>query len=180
MNFRSKLAVSALVIAVAFCGFSATASATVWKKEGKNLASLAELTLGGIAAFYTPTGLIVCSASFGTMTTEGGSTAKIASMSYSTCEGEYDFKGCVIKVEARGLPWAVTVNTESTLAISNMKLRHIISGCAASTFEKTVATTTVALTSPYSINKMGWVGSAEKYGADGEFAVTPANVYGIG
>lgn len=112
----------------AFCVLSISASpaaAAVWKHNGANLNKFAEIGLSGLEAFGQQgfQGTIDCEVS-ATLTTTGGSTAKITKYTLFACAGTGDFSQCVpLATEAKGLPWTVDVNA-SDLTVTNMRIRR--------------------------------------------------------
>jgi hypothetical protein len=85
-----------------------------------------------------------------TMTTEGGSTAKITKFEVKKCEGTFGtFKTtkCELNVgEGKGLPWTVDVNT-TDLTVTNWRTKHTFKGaeCKEPELDKTIASMTVRL-----------------------------------
>ncbi|HST69538.1 MAG TPA: hypothetical protein VLI94_07760 [Solirubrobacterales bacterium] len=179
----------AIVFAVAACfalALPALASAAVWKHNGVNLAKFVSLSLPGGEVFETEisgekSGMS-CEVK-ATMTTEGGSTAKITAYEIKSCSGAFGkLSGCTVSVkEAKGLPWTVHVNA-SDLTITNMRVRRTFSaGCALAELDKTISPT-VTLNTPSKIAEMEFSGSTTNYKAFGSWKVegTNSGTYGIG
>jgi hypothetical protein len=180
----------AIVLAVAACfalALPALASAAVWKHKGVNLAKFVELGLPGGEVFETEISGVKSGMSCevkATLTTEGGSTAKITKYEIKSCSGAFGkFSGCTTSAkEAKGLPWTVHVNA-SDLTITNMRIRRTFSaGCALSELDKTITSTTVTLNTPSAISEMEFSGSTTNYKAFGSWKVEGLNAgtYGIG
>ena len=111
-----------------------------------------------------------------TMTTEGGSVAKITKWEIKTCKGFGTYAACsTVKKEALGLPWTVHVNAALNLTITNMRIKRTFSGCAAGELDKTITSSTVTLLSPSAITEMEWKGTNGTYASFGSFAVEAPN-----
>jgi hypothetical protein len=183
---KSKFVVLAglVVLLVMAVAGPATASASVWKKEGVTLKSFVELGLTGGEIFETGGANGMSCKVTAKMTTEGGSTAQITSFKTVECPtGFGTMKGCtLVSAEAKGLPWKVTVNT-STLTITGMHVKRTFnSGCAVTELEKTITTSTVTLNTPTAITEMSFNGEISGYKAFGSWTVegTNSGKYGIG
>jgi hypothetical protein len=177
------LAGMAAVLVMAVVG-PASASAAVWKKEGATLKSFVELGLTGGEIFETGGANGMSCKVTAKMTTEGGSTAQITSFKTVECPtGFGTMKGCTMTLsEAKGLPWAVTVNA-STLTISGMHVRRTFkSGCAVTETNSTIPSSTVTLNTPTAITEMSFSGEISGFKEFGSWTIegTNSGKYGIG
>jgi hypothetical protein len=187
MSNQKRLAIAAAVIACFALAFPVLASAAVWKHKGVNLAKFVELGLPGGEIFETEisgedSGMS-CEVK-ATMTTEGGSTAKITKYEIKSCSGSFGkMAGCTVSAkEAKGLPWTVDVNA-TDLTITNMRIRRTFNaGCAVAELDKTIGSVTVTLNTPSAITEMEFSGSIVGYKAFGSWKVEGLNsgTYGIG
>jgi hypothetical protein len=184
MKINKLMAVAGLVVLVMAMVGTASASASVWKKEGVTLKSFVELGLTGGEIFETegPNGMS-CKV-HATLTTEGGSVGQITSFKTVECPtGFGTMKGCTLaSSEAKGLPWNVTVNT-STLTITGMHVKRTFNaGCAVTELNKTITSSTVTLETPAKIVEMSYSGETTGYKAFGSWSVegTNSGKYGIG
>jgi hypothetical protein len=114
--------VASALAAVAVLALPASASAAVWQHKGEALKTKIELPLEGsevIEVSGSPKSVMLCNVT-ATMTTEGGSTAKITAYTIdkTSCFGlEGKLVGCeVTAASATGLPWSVGVNTSDLTA----------------------------------------------------------------
>lgn len=100
--------------ATAALALPASASAAVWQHEGKELKSKVELSLTG-GEFIEVSGAVLLCETTATMTTEGGSTAKITAydVKEATCVGlAGKLEGCeVTAATPKNLSWGVSVTT---------------------------------------------------------------------
>jgi hypothetical protein len=187
MNNHKRLAIAAAVIACFALAFPALASAAVWKHKGANLTKFVELGLPGGENFETEVegewSGMNCEVK-ATMTTEGGSEAKITKYEIKSCStGFGKMASCeVVTKEAKALPWKVHVNA-SDLTITNMRIkRTFAAGCPVTELDKTLTSVTVTLETPSAISEMEFSGAITGYKAFGSWAVEGANAgtYGIG
>jgi hypothetical protein len=187
MNNKKRLAIVAAVCACFVLALPALASAAVWKHNGVNLAKFVELSLPGGENFETEVSGVWSGMNCevkATMTTEGGSTAKITKYEIKSCSKAFGkMSACtVVAKEAKGLPWTVHVNA-SDLTITNMRVRRTFSaGCPVAELDKTFTSMTVTLNTPSAISEMEFSGSLAGYKAFGSWKVegTSAGTYGIG
>lgn len=187
MSNQKRLAIATAVIACFMLAVPVLASAAVWKHNGVNLTKFVSLSLPGGEVFETEISGVKSGMSCevkATMTTEGGSTAKITAYEIKSCSGAFGkFSGCTVSAkEAKGLPWTVHVNA-SDLTITNMRIRRTFNaGCALTELDKTITSTTVTLNTPSKISEMEFSGSTTNYKAFGSWKVegTNAGTYGIG
>lgn len=187
MSNQKRLAIATAVIACFALAVPVLASGAVWKHKGVNLAKFVELSLPGGEVFETEISGEKSGRSCevkATLTTEGGSTAKITKYEIKSCAtGFGKLAGCsVVAKEAKGLPWTVHVNA-SDLTITNMRVRRTFSaGCPLSELDKTITSTTVTLNTPAAISEMEFSGSTTNYKAFGSWKVEGLNAgtYGIG
>jgi hypothetical protein len=176
-----------LVVAIAACALLAVpalASGAVWKHKGANLAKFVELKMSGGELFETSAGNGMSCEVKATMTTEGGSTAKITNFAINACPtGFGTFAGCQINTaEAKGLPWTVHVNS-TDLTITNMRTKRTFkAGCATAELDKTIGSTTVTLETPSAISELNYSGSITGYKTIGTLTIEGSNkgTYGIG
>jgi hypothetical protein len=186
MKNQHRLAVVVAVCACFALALPALASAAVWKHKGVTLAKFTELGLPGGEVFEAEisgekSGMS-CEVK-ATLTTEGGSTAKITKYEIKSCSGSFGkLSGCTVSAkEAKGLPWTVHVNA-SDLTITNMRIRRTFNaGCAVTELDKTISPT-VTLNTPSAITEMEFNGSILGYKAFGSWNVEGLNAgtYGIG
>jgi hypothetical protein len=187
MKNQKRLAIAVAVCACFALALPALASAAVWKHKGVNLAKFVELGLPGGEVFETEISGVKSGMSCenkATMTTEGGSTAKITKFEIKSCSGAFGkLVGCTVSAkEPKSLPWTVDVNA-SDLTITNMRTRRTFNaGCAITELDKTIASTTVLLNTPSAITEMEFSGSTTNYKAFGSWKVEGLNsgTYGIG
>ena len=116
MKYSKKnalLAAASALAVVAGLAVPASATASVWLKEGSPLKEKVELPLTGGEVIELSNGAMLCNAA-ATMTTEGGSSAQITAYNIdkASCVG---FSGSLQECKATavttsGLPWSVTVN----------------------------------------------------------------------
>lgn len=113
------LVATAALAAVAALALPASASESVWLREGKPLEEKVEFSLTGGEVIEVSGAALLCENS-ATMTTEGGTTAQITaySISKASCLGlSGKLEGCeVTAATPKGLPWSVTVNTADLTA----------------------------------------------------------------
>jgi hypothetical protein len=133
-KFRKLLpaALAALVVVAVLAG-PASASASVWKKEGENLTEKTTFAMTGGEVIETGTSVLLCNTT-ATMTTEGGSTASITAYAIekASCIGLAGaVAGCeVTSATPKTLPWSVTVNT-STLTAKATGVTYLFdTGCS--------------------------------------------------
>ena len=111
---HALLAAASALAAIAALALPASASASVWLKEGKALKEHVELPLTGGEVIEVSGSAMLCESS-ATMSTEGGSTAQITAynINKASCIGlAGSLEGCeVTAATPTGLPWSVTVNS---------------------------------------------------------------------
>jgi hypothetical protein len=126
MRKSKKALFAAVLAAVAILALPALASAAVWQHKGEALKTKVELALTGSEVIETSGAVLLCNVN-ATMTTEGGSTAKITAYNVekASCIGlAGKLEGCeVTAVAAKGLPWTVSVNT-SDLTAKEVKVEY--------------------------------------------------------
>ena len=177
MKIQKRLLLVGLMAAIALLAISAaSASAAVWKDKGVNVKSLVTLGLIGAEDFEVEGKNGMNCEVKATMTTEGGSVAKITKWEIKTCKGFGTYTSCsTVKKEALGLPWTVHVNAALDLTITNMRIKRTFSGCAAGELDKTITSTPVTLVAPSAITEMEWKGTNGVYNAFGSFSVEAPN-----
>jgi hypothetical protein len=114
-NPRNALLVAAGALgAMAALALPASASASIWLRNGKPLEEKVELALTGGEALEVSGATLLCNSS-ATMTTEGGSTAQITAYNVeeTSCIGfAGKLEGCeVTSATPQGLPWSIAVNS---------------------------------------------------------------------
>jgi hypothetical protein len=118
---HAVLAMATALAAMAALALPASASAAVWKHEGKTLEKKVELSLTG-GEFIEVSGAVMLCESSATMTTEGGSTAKITAydVNEASCIGlAGKLEGCeVTAATPKNLSWSVAVNSVDLTAKS--------------------------------------------------------------
>lgn len=190
MNNQKRLAIATAVVACLALAFPVLASGAVWKHNGVNLTKFVSLSLPGGENFETEKEGVWSGMNCevkATMTTEGGSTAKITAYEIKSCAKAFGkMSSCtVVAKEAKGLPWTVHVNA-SDLTITNMRVRRTFNaGCPVTELDKTFTSMTVTLNTPSKITEMEFSGSLvgpPAYKAFGSWTVEGANsgTYGIG
>ncbi len=116
---HALLVLASALAAMAALALPASASASVWLHEGKPLEEHVELPLTG-GEFIEVSGAVMLCESTATMTTEGGSTAKITAydVKEATCIGlAGKLEGCeVTAATPKGVPWSVAVNSADLTA----------------------------------------------------------------
>jgi hypothetical protein len=184
---QKRLAIATAVIACFMLAVPVLASGAVWKHKGVNLAKFVELSLPGGENFETEVSGewsgMNCEVK-ATMTTEGGSTAKITKYEIKSCAKAFGkMSACsVVAKEAKGLPWTVHVNA-SALTITNMRIRRTFNaGCPVAELDKTFTSMTLTLNTPSAISEMEFSGALAGYKAFGSWTVEGLNAgtYGIG
>jgi hypothetical protein len=151
MKSNRRLLLAGVIAALAVLAVPALALAAVWKdKNGTNVTKFTEFTMNGAEIFETTPGNGMDCEVHATMTTEGGSTAKITKFEIKKCEGTFGtFKTtkCELNVgEGKGLPWTVDVNAED-LTVTNWRTKHTFKGaeCKEPELDKTISSMTVKL-----------------------------------
>ena len=145
--------VSALAVVAVFA-LPASASAAVWQHKGEALKTKIELAMTGAEVIETSSSALLCE-NTSTMTTEGGSSAKITAYSVktATCVGlSGKFEGCTVTAAAaKGLPWSVTVNT-SDLTAKEVKVEYTLNkGCGIEKVETSFSKLTLTPEEPKAI-----------------------------
>jgi hypothetical protein len=116
---HSLLAAASALAAMAALALPASASAAVWQHEGTALKKHVALSLAGSEVIETSGAVMLCN-NTATMTTEGGSTAKITAFDVEegTCVGlAGKLEGCTVTTGTpTGLSWSVGVNTADLTA----------------------------------------------------------------
>lgn len=151
MKSNRRLLIAGVITAIVMLAVPALALAAVWKdKNGTNVTKFTEFTMNGAEIFETTAGNGMDCEIHATMTTEGGSTAKITKFEIKKCEGTFGtFKTtkCELNVgEGKGLPWTVDVNAED-LTVTNWRTKHTFKGaeCKEPELDKTISSMTVKL-----------------------------------
>ena len=190
MSNRKRLAIVIAAIACFALAFPVLAQGAVWKHKGVTLAKFIELSLPGGENFETEVSGewsgMNCEVK-ATMTTEGGSTAKITKYEIKSCAKAFGkMSGCtVVAKEAKGLPWTVDVKT-TDLVVTNMRVRRTFSaGCPVTELDKTFTELHLTLNTPAKITEMEFSGTLlgpPGYKAFGSWKVegTNSGTYGIG
>ena len=187
MNNQRRSAIAIAAIACFALAFPVLAQAAVWKHNGVNLAKFVELSLPGGENFETEVSGewsgMNCEVK-ATMTTEGGSTAKITKYEIKSCSKAFGkMSACtVVAKEAKGLPWTVDVKT-TDLVVTNMRVRRTFNaGCPVAELDKTFPEMHLTLNTPSKITEMEFSGTLAGYKAFGSWKVEGANsgTYGIG
>ena len=182
MTRNHRLLLGGAIAAVLLLAVPAMALGAVWKDKGVNVTKFVEIGLTGGEVFETAEGDGMSCELTATMTTEGGSTAKITKFTVVKCPtGFGTFASCTVKTaEAKGLPWTVEVGA-TDLTIKNMRVKRTFNGGCAEV-DKTVTSTTVTLNTPSAISEMEFSGSTTGYENFGAFTVNAPNAgtYGIG
>jgi len=151
MKSNRRLLLAGVVAAIMVLAVPALALAAVWKdKNGTNVTKFTEFTMNGGEIFETTPGNGMSCEIHATMTTEGGSTAKITKYEIKKCEGTFGtFKTtkCELNVgEGKGLPWTVDVNS-TDLTITNWRTKRTFKGaeCKEPELDKTISSMTVTI-----------------------------------
>ncbi len=182
MKTHKRLLLAGMAAVVLLVTVAAVASAAVWKDKGVNVAKAISIGLTGGENFEIEGKNGMNCEIHATLTTEGGSTGKITAWEIKKCTGFGTYLTCEANVkEAKGLPWTVDVNT-TDLTITNMKVKRSFKVCAQAEFEKTVASSTVTLSTPTEIASMEFEGTNGTFKQFGSFTVDSPNsgTYGIG
>jgi hypothetical protein len=114
-NWKHALVVAAgAIAAMAVLALPASATSSVWLREGKALQEHVELSLTGGEVIEVGGAALLCETG-ATMSTEGGSTAQITaySINKASCVGlAGNLEGCEVTAASPvGLPWSVVVNS---------------------------------------------------------------------
>lgn len=193
MRSNRRLLLAVVIAALAVLAVPALALAAVWKDHGTNVTKLVELTLNGGEIFETTAGNGMSCEVHATMTTEGGSEARITKFSVTKCTtsfGSFKTTKCELNVgKGEGLPWKVTVNA-TDLTVANWRVKHSFKGaeCKEPELDKTISSMTVTLEpstteiSAFSFNGKILEGETQKYKTAGTLTIEGANngTYGIG
>jgi hypothetical protein len=183
MERNKRLLLASVIAAIAILAVPALALASVWKDKGTNVSKFVEINLSGGELFEAGTGNGMSCELHATMTTEGGNMGEITKFETKKCPtGFGTFAGCELaSAEAKGLPWAVDVNT-SDLTITNLHTKRKFNKCATTELDKTVGSVTVTLNTPTAITAMEFAGTITGYKTAGSFTVDAPNsgTYGIG
>jgi hypothetical protein len=187
MNNQKRVAIAVAAVACFLLAFPVLAQGAVWKHNGVNLAKFVELSLPGGENFESEVSGVWSGMNCevkATMTTEGGSTAKITKYEIKSCAKAFGkMSSCsVVAKEAKGLPWTVHVNA-TDLTITNMRVRRTFNvGCPVAELDKTFTSMTVTLNTPSKITEMEFSGTLAGYKAFGSWKVegTNSGTYGIG
>lgn len=188
MNNHGRLAIAIAAIACFALALPVLAQGAVWKDKGVNVTKFTELILPGGENFETEVSGewsgMNCEVK-ATMTTEGGSTAKITKYEIKSCAKAFGkMSGCsVVLKEAKGLPWTVEVKT-TDLVVKNMRVRRTFNvGCPVAELDKTIAELHLTLNTPTAITEMEFSNSSlAGYKMFGSWKVegTNSGTYGIG
>lgn len=105
-------AIAAAIVGLILVG-TGSASAMVWKMSGTNVNTFFELPMtGGEKVEFIGAGDGVSCEIKATMTSSGGSAAKVTKWETKSCAGFGSLSSCIVLTsEAKGLPWAVTVES---------------------------------------------------------------------
>jgi hypothetical protein len=193
MKNNRRLLLASAIAALVVLAVPALALASVWKDHGTNVTKFVELTMNGGEIFETTAGNGMSCEIHATLTTEGGSEAKITKFSIPKCTGTFGSFAttkCELNVgEAKGLPWKVTVNS-TDLTVTNWRTRHTFKGaeCKEAELDKTISSMTVTLepstTEISTLNFDGKIleGETQKYRTLGSLTIEGTNngTYGIG
>jgi hypothetical protein len=151
MKSNRRLLLAGAIAAIVVLAVPALALAAVWKdKNGTNVTKFTEFTMNGGEIFETtPDNGMSCEI-HATMTTEGGSDAKITKFEIKKCTaafGSFATTKCELNVgEGKGLPWTVDVNA-TDLTVTNWRTKHTFKGaeCKEPELDKTISSMTVTL-----------------------------------
>ncbi len=151
MKSNRRLLIAGVIAAMVVLAVPVLALAAEWKdKNGTKVTKLTEFTMHGGEVIETTLGNGMDCEMHATMTTEGGTTAKITKYEIKKCEGTFGtFKTtkCELNVgEGKGLPWTVDVNP-TDLTITNFRTKHTFKGasCKEPELDKTIASMTVKI-----------------------------------
>jgi len=151
MKSNRRLLLVGVIAAIVVLAVPALALAAVWKdKNGTNVTKFTEFTMNGAEIFETTEGSGMSCEIHATMTTEGGSDAKITKFEIKKCEGRFGSFAttkCELNVgEGKGLPWTVDVNA-TDLTVTNWRTKHTFKGaeCKEPELDKTISSMTVTL-----------------------------------
>jgi hypothetical protein len=151
MKSNKRLLIAGVIAAMVVLAVPVLALAAEWKdKNGTKVTKFTEFTMHGGEVFETTPGNGMTCEMHATMTTEGGSTAKITKYEIKKCEGTFGtFKAtkCELNVgEGKGLPWTVDVNP-TDLTITNFRTKHTFKGaeCKEPELDKTIASMTTKI-----------------------------------
>jgi hypothetical protein len=151
---KALLAAASALAAVAAMALPASASASVWLKEGQPLKEKVQLSLSGGEVIETSGGAMLCNDT-ATISTEGGSAAQITaySIAKATCVGfSGNLSGCeVTAATTSGLPWSVTVNTVDLTAKGVAVTYSLNEACAVHKIEVSFASLTLTPEEPSAI-----------------------------
>ncbi len=185
MKNNRRLLIASMIAAVVVLAVPVLAMASVWKDHatGTKITKLTEFTMSGGELFEVEEKSGMSCKIHATMTTEGGSSAKITKYETTECPtGTGKLEKCVLsKSESIGLPWSVDVNTED-LTITNFHTKRTFTGCETKELDKTIASLTVTLNTPKEISELEWSGQTGTYKTVGSLEVEGTNkgTYEIG
>ena len=156
---KALLAAVCALGAVAVLALPASASAAVWKHEGKNLEKKVELAMTGGEFLEVSGAAMVCN-STATMTTEGGSTASMSAYNIdkASCFGlAGKLEGCeATATTPTGVPWSVAVNA-TDLTVKNVKVDYSFNKtCGIQKIEMSISSLTVTPESASAIRLFHW------------------------
>jgi hypothetical protein len=151
MKSNRRLLLAGVIAAMVVLAVPALALAAVWKdKNGTKVTKFTEFTMNGGEIFETTEGNGMSCEIHATMTTEGGSDAKITKFEIKKCTaafGSFATTECELNVgEGKGLPWTVDVN-ETDLTVTKWRTKHTFKGasCKEAELDKTISSMTVLL-----------------------------------
>lgn len=151
MKSNRRLLIAGVIAAMVVLAVPALALAAEWKdNNGTKVTKFTEFTMNGGEIFETTEGNGMSCEVHATMTTEGGSTAKITKYEIKKCTasfGSFATTKCELNVgEGKGLPWTVDVNA-TDLTVTNWRTKHTFKGaeCKEAELDKTISSMTVML-----------------------------------
>jgi hypothetical protein len=151
---KALLAAACALVAVAAMVVPASASASVWLKEGQPLKEKVELALTGGEVIEVGGAAMLCNTT-ATMTTEGGSSAQITAygIDKASCMGfAGNLEGCIVTAATpKSVPWSVTVNSVDLTAKEVGVTYSFNEACAVHKIETSFANLTLTPEEPGAI-----------------------------
>lgn len=185
MKVERRILVAVMAVAVAGLMLVGTgsASAAVWKMGGSNVSTFFELPMSGAENFETNgEGGMNCEIVV-TMTSSGGSAAKVTKWETKSCKGFGTMAACTLNSsEPKTLPWTVAVNA-TNLTTAAHRVRRTVKNCGAITeFDKTINPMTFTPDSLSAIKSFEFLGTNGTYKAYGSLTIEGAasGTYAIG
>lgn len=186
MGSTKRMLLTGVIAAIALLALPAMASASVWMKNGEELAEFVELNMVGTEVFENGEENVMACEVKATLTTEGGEEGLLTSLKAESCgEGVGKMAGCELATDkAKGLPWEVQVK-ESDLTVAGWHTKRTFTGtgCETAEIDQTISSVTLPLQAPSLIETIEFSGENEagyKVFGSWDLAEEDLETYGIG